>query len=113
MKFYQCKVRLDGSVSNEVSKINVTAAEIMMLRMVHGGSDAVVDIKETGDDHRTNEEERMRLRHEYRDFIGKTPKGELDPMMSLFGPDHLPLPTEIKEEVPEIIDSDQVADMLG
>jgi hypothetical protein len=107
MKLYQCKVRLGGSVLNEVPKFNITPAEIMMLRLLHGGDDAVVDIRETGEDRkRSNDGERARLRHAYASAIAKTERGQLDPIMQLFGPDHLPLPTAVKSAT-RIMDRDE------
>lgn len=51
MQLYNCKVRLHGSLYNEVRKEDVTAAEIAVLRVIHGqvgGIDAVADIEHTG-----------------------------------------------------------------
>lgn len=49
MQLYDCKVRLKGSLYNEVHKSGVSAAEVMLLRLIHGGAvddmDAVVEIK--------------------------------------------------------------------
>ncbi len=53
MQLYDCKVRLKGSLYNEVHKRGVSAAEIMVLRVIHGGAvddmDAVVDVKPSMD----------------------------------------------------------------
>lgn len=51
MQLYNCKVRLHGSLYNEVRKDSITAAEIAVLRIIHGqegGIDAVTDIEHTG-----------------------------------------------------------------
>lgn len=40
-------VRLAGSLTNTVPKFGVTPAEILLLRRIHGGDDAVVDIRPT------------------------------------------------------------------
>ena len=48
MDLFSCKLRLGGSLANEVPKDNVTAPEIQVLRMAHGG-DAVVGIERTGE----------------------------------------------------------------
>jgi len=51
MQLYNCKVRLHGSLYNEVRKDNITAAEIAVLKIIHGqegGIDAVTDIEHTG-----------------------------------------------------------------
>lgn len=47
MLAYDCKVRLAGSVNNEVRKYGITAAEIAMLKYTHG-PDAVVEITTAG-----------------------------------------------------------------
>jgi hypothetical protein len=41
VKLYSCKVRLSGSLYNEVPKANVTASEVYIFRLLHGGDDAV------------------------------------------------------------------------
>lgn len=48
MHLYNCKVRLNGSLYNEIPKSGVTAAEIIVLRVMHG-DDAVVDIVHAGE----------------------------------------------------------------
>lgn len=60
MKLYDCKVRLAGSLYNEVPKAGVTAAEIYLFRHIHG-SDAVVEIYEAGKNSATQSTERERL----------------------------------------------------
>lgn len=47
MRLYNCKVRLSGSLYNEVQKSNVTAAEVHILKILHGG-DAVIDLVDIG-----------------------------------------------------------------
>lgn len=51
MQLYNCKVRLHGSLYNEVRKYDVTAAEIAVLKVIHGqegGIEAVTEIEHTG-----------------------------------------------------------------
>lgn len=48
MHLYDCKLRLGGSLYNEVPKPGITAAEITVLRVVHG-DDSVVDIVHAGE----------------------------------------------------------------
>lgn len=48
MKLYECKVRLGGSVADEVRKSAVTAAEISVLQHIHG-EDAVLEVRETAE----------------------------------------------------------------
>src|SRR5581483_6989217 len=70
MQLYSCKVRLSGSLYHEVPKTEVTAAEIAILRAIHGFTDpetgnidpsCVVDIVATGNVDRSDAEERDRL----------------------------------------------------
>ena len=69
MKTYDCKVQLNGSRNNAVRKRGVTAAEIAILRHIHGtspnGAAAVVDIKPAGNVSRTETIERARLANRY------------------------------------------------
>lgn len=71
MQLYEAKIRLGGSVQNEVRKSELTAPEIVVLRQIHG-NDAVLEIKSMGrealdptEDHptalRTSKRERERL----------------------------------------------------
>lgn len=64
MKLYDCKVRLGGSLYNEVPKAGVTAAEIHLFRHIHG-TDAVVEIYEAGKNAATQSQERERLIETY------------------------------------------------
>jgi hypothetical protein len=64
MDLYTCKVRLDGSLDNEVIKHNVTAPEIHVLAAMHNGQGKhppVVDIVKTGTVNRSDAKERARL----------------------------------------------------
>ena len=69
MQLYECTVRLGGSMTNEVPKVDVTAAEIQVLRAIHQGVDAGVDaiirIKPTRHVDRDDMEERERLQRIY------------------------------------------------
>lgn len=65
MQLYSAKVRLSGSLYNEVSKSDLTAAEITVLRLIHRGDDSVVEIKPTGNVNRSDSEERDRLQQVY------------------------------------------------
>lgn len=64
MKLYSCKVRLGGSVLNEVRKTDVTKAEISILRALHG-TDAVSEVLPNGSVARDADEERTRLESIY------------------------------------------------
>lgn len=77
MQLYDCKVRLKGSLYNEVHKSGVSAAEISILRLIHGGAvddmDAVVGIapskdingKRLPESEISDLDERERLQHLY------------------------------------------------
>ena len=107
MQLYDCKVRLNGSVANEVVKHEITAAEIMVLRALHG-EDSVVDIKAGRMDKRSHTEERQRLYGIYAN--GNTLNAEtMGPRMAMlrgmFGHDTADLPVKLPDEyaaVPEV-----------
>lgn len=69
MKTYTCKVRVNGSLLNVVRKNGVTAAEIAVLRHIHGtspnGAAPVVDVKPEGNVQRSETAERKRLAENY------------------------------------------------
>jgi hypothetical protein len=60
MRLYNCTVRLGGSLYNEVPKTGVTAAEILLLRILHG-NDGVANIEEAGKNAVGQAQERDRL----------------------------------------------------
>jgi hypothetical protein len=61
MQLANCQVALGGDTGNTVPKFGVTAAEIAVLRAIHGG-DAVLDVEPLeADSGRSNPEERARL----------------------------------------------------
>ena len=71
MKLYSARIRIAGSLLNETPRINLTAAEIEVLRVLHGDADGVVDIKHTGEIDRTSGEERARLEYRYNAALAK------------------------------------------
>lgn len=74
-------VALGGDKDNTIPKFNVTAAEIAVLRTLHG-SDAVFDIQPIGTVSTKNRDERARLVHIYgnaKDNDGKSIVGQLFP----------------------------------
>ena len=94
MQTYECVVRLGGSLHNEVRKSDVTAAEIIVLRALHGGADTVVHIKPTGRIIREDFDERDRLQAVYGSALAKDPHlGSLD---RLFGHESVALPDSIR-----------------
>jgi len=65
MQVCNCTVRLGGSMLNTVPKKNVTVAEIVVLRAIHGGEDTVVNIQPIKNDKRPHAEELQRLIDRY------------------------------------------------
>lgn len=64
MQLGRCIVRLGGDLNNSVLKQPVTPAEIIVLRAIHG-DDAVLKIRQTGQDRRAHAEELQRLIERY------------------------------------------------
>lgn len=96
MDLYSCKVRLDGSLDNEVIKHNVTAAEIHILAAMHNGQGKhppVVDIVKTGTVNRSDAKERARLADTY--THGELVEDRGTKMITaMFGVAGVPLPQE-------------------
>ena len=92
MRMYDCHVRLGNTTSSEVQKRGVTAAEIIVLRHIHG-LDAVVRIIKKNQGVASNAAERERLRRIYE--CNEHTRGRIQ---HLFGPDHMPLPQDLDPE---------------
>lgn len=104
MHLYDAKIRLAGSVLNEVRKTDLTAAEIEILRVLHG-ADAVVDIVATRNDKRSHADERKRLYTAYagpEENNGETLKRKVQMIRDLFGHDSVPLPDKLADPVPDV-----------
>ncbi len=74
MDIAKCEVRLGGDLANSVPLTNVTPAEVLILRAIHG-ADAVIRIQQTGTDRRPHKEEYDRLAQKYSE--AKTETGEI------------------------------------
>lgn len=101
-KLYNAKLRLGGSVLNEVPLTEVTAPEIDILRVLHGGDDAVIEIKAVGEKEKSHADERARINLKYAgggDNMENQAKKKLAMIRDLFGNDRLPLPTELEAGV--------------
>jgi hypothetical protein len=92
MDVYKAKVRLTGSMLNEVRREELTAPEILLLQRIHGG-DAVLEIEKTGTAKVNHREERERLYLGYRAAINN--KTQTHFVEELFGPNHMDLPTSV------------------
>lgn len=60
MQLYQAEVRLGGSMTNTVIKKELSAAEVIVLRNIHG-AESVMAIKATGSEGREYDKEYQRL----------------------------------------------------
>lgn len=99
MKTYNCKLRLAGAVTNEVQKAGVSAAEIEVLRELHG-SDSIVDIKDAGDNKRTSVQERAYLRQVYANpeqLSAQILVKKQAMLRNLFGHDRMDLPNDVSD----------------
>lgn len=92
MRQFACKVRLAGSLYNEVPKSDVTVPEIIILRTIHGG-DAVAEIVEIDSVKRSDAEERDRLAHIYGAAI-KNRQEIVGGLPALIGFSGTPLPAD-------------------
>jgi hypothetical protein len=105
-------LRLDGSVLNEVPKDGVTAAEIEMLRGLHG-SDAIVNIKDAGSVERSDADERARVHAQFINPLLDAPprvKAKTEMFATLFGHKSQPMPKtlEADEEIEEPVEEKPV-----
>jgi len=91
MRMYDCHVRLGNTTTSEVPLYGISAAEIIVLRHVHG-LDAVVRIEAKNQATASASAMRELLRKKYE---GENKRGMID---SLFGPNHMPLPQELDPE---------------
>jgi hypothetical protein len=111
MRLFSCKVRLAGSLNNEVAKIGVTAPEISVLRVIHsppsetGSIDpaVVTEIKAHGEIARSDTEERQRLHELY----GASLKKKEQTVAAMFGVG-VPLPKTVPGLEDEVIPDEPV-----
>lgn len=92
MEVYNCKVLLGGSRDNEVRKLAITAAEIVVLKHIHG-DDSVLELVHVGSSKITNAQTRAMLTISY----GGDDNSRAGPpvLKEVFGPPGAPLPQEI------------------
>lgn len=100
MQLSNAVVRLDGSQLNTVYKKDVTPAEILVLKRLHG-DDAVVDIRPTRvDRNRRHQSEFERLQHKYdraSTFVSTPGEEHKSVMASLFPGAMRKLPLTLEE----------------
>lgn len=68
MRQFSAKIRLNGSLFNEVPKSDLTIPQIIVLRVIHG-NDSVLEIEEVAPVTRSASEERDRLQALYGEAI--------------------------------------------
>lgn len=93
---YEGILRLDGNVNNEVVKTKMSAAEVQILRKLHG-EDAIRDMVETGQDDVTSAEERADLMKRYTAASQLENRSKFNEahFVMMFGPAHMPLPERL------------------
>lgn len=91
MHYYKTKVRLNGSVNNEVWKI-VSAPELLLLQYIHG-NDAVSEVTEVKNNKIDLFEEKNRLRESYNQALSKKEQ-TIDGIFGALGTLPERLPTE-------------------
>lgn len=95
---YKAKIRIGGSVLNEVVKSNLSAPEVIILRHLHG-SDAVLELEEIGQsraDRTSHHELRKELAEKYV-YRGNNDARTKFSLEKLFGPENVPLPARLEE----------------
>lgn len=96
MQYYNIKLRLNGSTSNEVFK-TVSAPELLVLQYIHG-SDAVVNVDYDHTDRKlSNTEEKLRLKATYDQALIKREQS-IDGIFGALGI----LPAQLPDEVMEM-----------
>lgn len=91
MQVFSGKIRPSGDIGTEVVRSDLTAAEVMILRELHG-QDAVVDLEVKRNDNREHNAEYERLVRKY----SRSPDGR-KALGSLFGsPQNPNLPSTLK-----------------
>ena len=92
MHLCKCTVLLSGEVMHQVSKINVTPAEILILKAIHG-NEAVTNVVPTTNNKRPHAEEYDRLMQIY----GQTKVGGQPVVEKLFPGASPKLPSSLKD----------------
>lgn len=105
MHLYNCKVRLAGQLHNEVYKPQVSAAEVLILKTIHG-DDAVVGLERAGKGKPVHDQ----LRRQLEDTYERGLRGARTSMTELFGPRHQPLPEKLPSYVLEDDEDDADAE---
>lgn len=95
MNVFNAKIRLAGSIGNEVHKWGLTVPELIILRVLHG-TDGVVDIQHAGIADIDDIEERERLSTVYDEGLMNLGDDAKTSVSKMFGGDYNPLPSELR-----------------
>lgn len=88
MKIFSGKMRLSGDANYEIPLVSIPAAEVHILRRLHG-DDSVVILREDGADSRSDRHWRAYLQRKF------SPAA----VEKFFGASHVPLPDGLPEDV--------------
>lgn len=108
MKFYNAKIRINGSLLHEVIRQRLTAPEVLLLNTIHGGT-SIVSLQEAGSKAFSPREHRMeRRRLEDKYGQGGQKQKHLAMIRNLFGAVAGALPEEVSMDdvtpLPEEVD---------
>lgn len=88
MKIFSGKMRLSGDANYEIPLVSIPAAEVHILRRLHG-DDSVVILREEGEDARSDRHWRAYLQRKF------SPAA----VEKFFGETHVPLPATLPDDV--------------
>lgn len=91
MKLYNCMLFVNGDRNYMKEMLGVTAAEIVLLRHIHKGADAVTNVEPAGRTNRSDAQERARLAQIYGSFQGLQGDQLIE---RVFGVSGIPLPQD-------------------
>ena len=94
MEIYDCKVLVGGSRNNEVRKHSIPAAEVVMLRHIHG-DDSVLDLVHVGTSDLADPEVRDLLSLTYGPGDVEISRAGPAILREVFGPPAVPLPRSV------------------
>lgn len=95
MEIYDCKILVGGSRNNEVRKKSVTAAEVVMLRHLHG-EDSIIDVVHVGSSDISMSKVREILALTYGPGDVDTTRAGPAILKEVFGPPGVALPSAVE-----------------
>ena len=96
MNLYSAVIRLGGSKDNEVLREDLTAADVLMLKFIHGGDESVRNVTHVGflEIDPATYRARTVTRYGTGEFDSSTSGANL--MKEVFGPPSVPLPRKLE-----------------